>query len=490
VGLDRYTSVIPDLKNRSLPLDAAIDISLRSLAGQRGARNPSLLDATRLADLNPAMRGPILEALALSEGLLATSDLRRVDPKLLARPLPSPFGPQLEDGQCRYTLTRLLGSGSSGAVFAAIDRHLSDTDRPALVAVKILSRTDDPWQDQRLTEEATKARRVEHPNVVRVVDRGTTSDLQPFVVYELIEGSDLHDWFESRTRRIAPREAAQLMIQVARGVQAAHAAGLIHSDLKPANILISNGGVAKVADFGVAARLHAMEDSPTGNSPIGNMAFIAPEQFRGEHGHASAPADVYAIGGLLYYLLTGELPNGATVESVAQNHSAVQGRTEAPSARQLDPDIPPELDAICRRAMAADPARRYPSAAEFADDLQAWIEFRPIAWMRPGHARVLRLWARRRPGLAVALGVLVLVLFGASISVGYYGRIAEEKSIEAAKAKQRLQETHDAAADAIRYLDSLKANGQHLSPEESGKLLKPFVTPPAPQPAPAPPRSP
>ncbi|HYD01737.1 MAG TPA: serine/threonine-protein kinase, partial [Phycisphaerales bacterium] len=254
VSLERYMRAVPDLERRPVPLDAALDIALRSAARARGAQRPEPADADRVATAYPRLRAAILDALSLDGGLLTTQQVRTPDrPEPLAG-LPRDFGPLLFDGRERYTLNRLIGIGASGTVYAAIDRHLSEPDRPAEVAIKVLaSRRADRWLARRLTEEATKARRVDHSSVVRVLDRGGELTDAPFIVYELVKGGDLQTWFEMHAKRVPVRQAVEIVAQIARGVQAAHAAGLVHSDLKPANVLLDDAGRAKVADFGIAA---------------------------------------------------------------------------------------------------------------------------------------------------------------------------------------------------------------------------------------------
>jgi serine/threonine protein kinase len=204
----------------------------------------------------------------------------------------------------------LLGSGGSGDVYLAADRQLSEQGHEALVAIKVLAGDRGPWARQRLIDEATKARRVTHANVVRVLDRGVSDDDEDFVVYEHVAGGDLGEWLDRRPQRLSARDAASLMSRIARGVHAAHAAGLVHCDLKPGNVLMTAEGEPRVADFGIAVRAddEAAQYSGDREQPIGNIAFIAPEQFRMQDGCFSIAADVYALGGMLYYLVTRATP--------------------------------------------------------------------------------------------------------------------------------------------------------------------------------------
>ncbi len=376
--------------------------------------------------------------------------------------LPRNFGPYLADGRERYTLNRLIGVGTSGTVYAAIDRHLSELDRPAEVAIKVLgARRSDRWLARRLTEEATKARRVDHPSVVRVLDRGGEDTDAPFVVYELVKGGDLQTWFEAHARRVPVRRAVEIVAQIARGVQAAHAAGLVHSDLKPANVLIDERGEAKVADFGIAARLHRslMEEAEGASSiqasgPVGNMAFISPEQFRAEPGCFSAPADVYALGGILYYLLTGRLPNGESPADVARRHGdPIKSATLIPaSPREARREVDVSLDRVCVRALARTSELRHPSASALADDLDAWLNHRPIAWQQPSQSRVFALWIRRRPAVAALCGLAAVLCIAGVVSTVYYVRVINDKNAMLVKQNVAMRESLEILDEAERTL--------------------------------------
>ncbi len=419
ISLDRYFDAILDLRQRPDALDAAIDLALR------GASSRSNADSEAVASLvkqYPDLAAEIHDAAMLNNALLSTAGLRKRVTTAAAYRLPCDFGPTLENGELRYRLEELLGAGAFGEVYLATDRNLSDEDHDAQVAIKILSpRHDDPYDRRQLAEEAMKARRINHPYVVRVFDRGTTEQDEDFIVYELVERGSLQHWLRKKRPPVDPREAAQLMVKIARGVQAAHGAGLIHCDLKPGNIMITPDGDPKISDFGIAIRAGEQLHRRTGSgswfdsAPIGNQAFIAPEQYRREEGSLTVASDVYALGGILFYLLTGQLPNGQTPEEIERTHDRRTGRTSPPSSRQLNPTVDHDLDRITRRAMAIVPAERHSSAGALADDLQAWLSHEPIQWMKPSLPRVMALWARRRPAVAAMLMLLLVAAFTGSL---------------------------------------------------------------------------
>lgn len=493
VALDRYLRVVPDLERRSVPLDAALDVVLRSAARSRGVPRPDASDAERIATAYPRLRRAISDALSLDGGLMTTQQVHApVRPEPITG-LPRDFGPRLLDGRGRYTLTRLIGAGASGTVYAATDRHLSEPDRPAEVAIKVLaSRRADAWLTRRLTEEATKARRVDHPAVVRVLDRGGDQTDSPYIIYELVKGGDLQTWFEQQHKRVAVRRAVEIVAQIARGVQAAHAAGLVHSDLKPANVLLDESGRAKVADFGIAARLQwALQDESPDPAPVGlmgNMAFIAPEQFRGEPGCFSVPADIYALGGVLYAMLTGEYPNGDTPAEVARHHGDADAATVyvPKPVRSIRPEVNASLEAICARALASAPGDRHPSAAALADDLEAWLEYRPIAWQKPSPAQVFGLWIRRRPTVAASITVAVVLLITGLISTGYYARLNADKDTRMKDARELLLELYNS-------IGTTKPDGTRFSQDDLIKGLAPVnqkIRPAAEPTSPRPPSDP
>lgn len=303
---------------------------------------------------------------------------------------PCEFGPG-----GRYRLEELIGAGGGGLVYRATDQLLSSEGFSARVAVKILGR-------HLPRNEALTARRIDHPSVMAVIDRGTTDDGATYIVSEYIDGGDLSDV----AAPMRPREAASLVAKLASAVQAAHSAGVVHCDLKPSNVLMTRAGEPKLSDFGLARW-----DADTATGVRGNAAFMPPEQYAGAPDSLTPPADIYALGGILSYLLTGELPHGEAPRDVAAFHAA---RRRIPR-----PGIDGDLDRICLRATDPDRALRYSSAAQVQEDLMRWLRREPLDWTRPTAVRRLSLFARRRPALSV-LAPAVLVLAGVGIGTWRY----------------------------------------------------------------------
>lgn len=259
----------------------------------------------------------------------------------------------------RYRLGETIGTGGMGAVLRGHDQVL---DRP--VAVKLLKDqlATDPATVERFRREARIAAGLSHPGIASVFDFGEEEG-RFFIVMELLDGRDLHQLVAGEGP-LAPGEAAGIVAQAADALDHAHAAGAVHRDVKPANIFLTTSGRVKVTDFGIA---HAASMAPvtvTGML-VGTPHYLAPEQVEGER--ATCASDVYALGCVLYHLLTGRAPyGGENVIAVARAHA----HEPVPSARDIDPEIPQEIDAALRRAMAKSPRDRFTSAAEMAAALR------------------------------------------------------------------------------------------------------------------------
>jgi len=458
VDLRRYLDAVPSLKRREVALDAAIDVTLRARSG--GSR-PSSVAVQSLVGDYPELRDAIGDAALLADAVVSTTGVSRMVQATPNRDVPAEFGPLIKSGRPRYQLTKLLGSGSAGEVYQAIDRQLSEKDRPAYVAIKLLTGRERGKRARHLLiEEATKARRVVHDNVVRVLDRGVSDEDEDYIVYEHVEGGDLDDWFKRLDWRVPVDVAAKMVARIARGVQAAHSAGLVHCDLKPSNVLVTESGEPKVCDFGIAVRESDMRRAQAGAiKPIGNVAFISPEQYRAEEGSLSPPSDVYALAGILYYLLTHELPNGDSLSAVAKTHDPVSGRALAPNPQDARSDVDSDLAAICRRSMSLRPADRHASAATLAEDLEAWARREPIAWTRPTLWKVAKLAARRRPGVAIAWAFTAAAVIAGVGAAGYWASVATKSKKVAEVADKRMTSERDRIGTFIKTLRLLNKQG-------------------------------
>ena len=258
----------------------------------------------------------------------------------------------------RYRVEDVLGRGGMATVYLAQDDEL---DRP--VAIKVLAGhlADDPAFRDRFVREARLAAQLSHPNVVQIYDSGE-DDGTPYIVMECVEGGSLADELDAETRLDSDR-VVDLGVQGCAGLEHAHAAGLVHRDIKPGNLLLANDGTVKIADFGIARAAETTRLTQMG-SVLGTAAYLSPEQALGEE--VTAAADIYSFGCVLYECLTGRTPY--VFETLAE--LAVKHRDEPiPPVRELRPEISPDLEAVVMRCLARNPAYRPPSAAALAREL-------------------------------------------------------------------------------------------------------------------------
>ena len=300
-----------------------------------------------------------------------------------------------------YELVEKIGQGGMGVVYRA-RQHSLQRD----VALKLLGAG--PWASadfiERFRSEARSAAQLEHPNIVTVFESGTQHDLH-FFSMRLVRGESLAERLQ-REGPPSPREAARLLRTTADALDYAHRLGVLHLDLKPGNVLIDSDGQPMVADFGLARRMdQALAEH--GDDVSGTPSYMAPEQARAHAQRIGRCTDIYGLGSILYETLTGRPPFLARTPQ-ATLRSVVSARLVPP--RELRPDIPRDLEAICLKCLQRDPGERYASAGELADDLQAFLEDRAVRVRRPSTLEALRRWLRREPRLALAIGSLLLVL--------------------------------------------------------------------------------
>jgi serine/threonine protein kinase len=274
----------------------------------------------------------------------------------------------------RYEVGRLLGAGGMAEVFEGRDRLLA---RRVAIKVPLAQFAHDPEFTQRFRREAQAAASLSHPGVVGVYDTGWENGTH-FIVMEYVEGRTLKDVIRAEAP-LYPDRAAEIAADVCSALSAAHARGLVHRDVKPANIMLMPDGRVKLMDLGIA-RADAGESATQTAAMLGTAQYLSPEQAQGQA--VDFRSDLYSLGCCLYEMLTGTVPfRGATPVAIAYRHV----REDPAPPRLLNPDVPPSLEAVCLKAMAKRPEDRYQTAIELRTDLQRAREGQRVA-ARPAPA--------------------------------------------------------------------------------------------------------
>ncbi len=309
-----------------------------------------------------------------------------------------------------YDVQAILGRGGMGVVYKA--RHLRLN---RLVALKMLiaGAYAGPPERARFQREAEAVASLHHANIVAVYDVGDHEGC-PYFTMELLEGGSLAQALAGTPQ--PARQAAALLITLAEAVQVAHQAGIVHRDLKPANILLTAEGTPKVADFGLARHFEGEPALTLSGARIGTPSYMAPEQVIGKAGTIGPAADIYALGALLYEMLTGRPPFRG--ETAAETERQVI-HDEPVSPSRLNTKVPRDLETICLKCLSKEPQRRYASAAALADDLRRFGEGRPIQARPVGWGERSWRWCRRNPTVA-ALLVTALALVGLASGGGVW----------------------------------------------------------------------
>jgi len=444
----------PRLKSPDLP-NACVEIIKRSLAKRRGDRYASALQmmadleaalgATR-EDLAPlASRFDLPQLATAAQYLRSTADRKEGKPSSLdVTPSATDAGNEtdtslrqpLRPGKMlgRFKIGRELGRGGFGVVYVAHDPRLGRDVALKVPRVNVLAAPD---MRERFHREARAAAGLDHPNIVPVHEAGEVGTIC-YIVSAYCPGPTLATWLRNQTDLVPARVAAQLVVTLANGVHYAHMQGVWHRDLKPANILlvvdpalrakdeadnvpkespteiVSIGSeplvalgfyIPKIADFGLAKKLDEASNTAS-HAVMGTPSYMAPEQAEGDTKRISESVDIYALGTILYELLTGRPPfQGDSEMDILRQ---VQQEDPVPPCR-VRPRLPRDVETICLKCLQKEPKQRYASAADLAADLKRFLAGEPIA-ARPirGYQRAWK-WARRRPAAAVMIALLVLI---------------------------------------------------------------------------------
>jgi serine/threonine protein kinase len=424
----------PDLGSRLERRLAHVELvyRLRLAAAPDPSTDDSLKSASDSADV--LLAGPTLHAAGLPQGAPPSS-------------------------AASYEIETVLGRGGMGVVYRARQKSLNRT-----VALKLISAGAhaEPALRARFRIEAELLASLQHPNIVQVFEVGEHNGC-PFMAMELIAGGSLADHLAGRLQ--PPADAAELVETLARAMHAAHLRGIIHRDLKPANILLQRGGgrgsrgeevsalpssvaphpsplVPKITDFGLAKVLAQDQGATATGTIVGTPSYMAPEQAAGHVRQTGPATDVYALGAILYEMLTGQPPfRGESVLDTLRQVESVE--PAAPS--RLRQKVPRDLETICLKCLAKEPRQRYATAEALADELARFGNGEPIAARPVGMAERLWKWAKRRPAPAALIGVSVV----AAVVLAVGGVIW---SIQVRAERDRAQHNFQVARQAIEDL--------------------------------------
>lgn len=317
-----------------------------------------------------------------------------------------------------YELLGEIAHGGMGVVYRARQISLN-----RLVALKMIlaGQFASEAEVKRFRAEAESAATLNHPNIVGIYEVGSHEG-QHYFSMQYIEGRSLAQLeAEGRWRAGAGKEAAQLVAKIARTVQYAHDRGILHRDLKPPNILIDAAGEPHVLDFGVARHIGADSSLTVEGAVLGTPSFMAPEQAAGKTKELSAAADIYSLGAILYFLLTGRPPFVAAspLDTLVQ---VLEGEVVVP--RLINPRVSRDLERICLRCLEKSPERRYPAAATLAEDLERFSRDEPVQARPPGLRPFLLHWMRRQPALVSRLIGLGICMAIAQVKYGYHPTVS------------------------------------------------------------------
>lgn len=348
----------------------------------------------------------------------------------------------------KFDLLNIVGRGAFGTVYKA-----RDTELQRIVALKIprSGKLNSAEDEDRFIREGRNAAQLAHPGIVPIYDVGR-SDNFPYIVSEFVEGVTLSD--QLTARRFSFRESAELIAQIANALEHAHRAGVVHRDLKPSNIMLTSEDKPRVMDFGLAKRDAGEITMTLEGQILGTPAYMSPEQASGQAHTVDGRSDVYSLGVILYELLTGELPFRGNVRMLLQQVLYEEPR----SVRTLNDRIPKDLETVCQKAMAKEPARRYQTAADLAADLRRYLAGQPILARPVSKLERGWRWCRRNPSLATTIGLIGILLLSVAVVSTVSALIISDARDAAVAAKIEANRSAEETKTAVNREQAMAIN--------------------------------
>jgi serine/threonine-protein kinase len=367
-----------------------------------------------------------------------------------------------------YVVESVLGSGGMGVVYRARQQKLS---RDVALKMLLSGPCAGPLELARFRREAEAVAILRHCNIVQVYDVGDTAGRAYFTM-ELVEGGTLAQKLAERP--LPSRQAADLTATLASAVHFAHKCGIIHRDIKPSNILMMPDGVPKITDFGLARVINRESDVTWAGSRVGTPSYMAPEQAMGVTNAIGPTTDVYALGALLYEMLTGRPPFKGS--SAVETEQMVINDDPIPPPR-INPKVPADLSTICLKCLDKNPTRRYASAQDLADDLHRFLDDKAVIARPIGSLNRTVRWVRRRPaaaGLVLSLFVLITVVPGVIVWQQRQESLHKQqaiRSLELGLAKALELGHSERWTEALQVLHDLKSHHSDQIPAEFESIL-------------------
>ena len=342
-----------------------------------------------------------------------------------------------------YEILEEIGRGGMGVIYRARQRH----SRRIVAVKRVLSYHADSQETlARFRREAQAAASLDHPNILPIYEVSESEDGLPFFSMKFAPGGSLQE--VGPALKNDPRECVALVAKVARAVQYAHSKGILHRDLKPGNIVLDGRGEPLVSDFGLAKWLDTTSDLTRTLTIFGTPGYIAPEQASGSPEQLKPAADVYSLGAILFDLLAGRPPFlGSHALSVIRQAA----ENPAPKLRSLSKVADRDLETICARCLEREVGARYHSSNDLAEDLERWLEGRPIIARPVSPPVILWRWTKRNRILAGTIGTCL------ALTIAIVGRQIRNRQLEAAASEQLLA-SHSISISAFRDLDTVKSD--------------------------------